>query len=72
MVYREADALLCGHYHSPYVGEWQGRPVIGNGAITGPDGFCEDIAKISPAFQVYFLVDPKNVVRDINWISWPL
>ena len=55
------DCVVTGHFHSPAIAYFQGRPIIRNGSIVGEDEYSRELGRTSSPSQVVFGVSDKRL-----------
>lgn len=72
-VYSKGLDFFCqGHWHSWNVGTWQGRVVVQNGCLCGPDDLSERMGKEDPARQAYFRARKDTPLFGFGFVEWTL
>lgn len=55
------DAIVTGHFHSPSIAYFQGRPIIRNGSIVGEDEYSRELGRTSNPSQIVFGISDKRL-----------
>lgn len=66
----QCDFMVHGHFHEWKVGDWNGKIIVSNGSMCGPNDLSDRLAKDTPARQGYWLVTPGMPLHSFGFIEW--
>ncbi|GAF67849.1 unnamed protein product, partial [marine sediment metagenome] len=66
----ECDFMVHGHFHEWKVGDWNGKIIVSNGSLVGPNDLSDRLAKDTPARQAYWLITPGEPLHSFGFVEW--
>lgn len=66
----EVDLLAHGHWHQWKIESHNGRIMLSNGSLSGPDDLSRQMGLSEPPRQGYFLVTPGQSIQEFAFLQW--